>query len=140
MIAIDTNILIYAHRAGAKQSRAARHAIEKAVSTGAWGFAGATIAEFWSQVTHMHYPGGPSTPEQAGGFIRSLLEWGGVVFLPRTGFGERLVHTAEELGIRGARVFDLQIGLVARECGAHEIWTHDKHFVQFRGLRVVDPI
>ncbi len=54
-------------------------------------------------------------------------------------FGVRLAQTAEDLGVRGPRVFDLHIGLIAFEHGASELWTHNKRFVRIPGLRVVDP-
>ena len=53
MIAIDTNLLIYAHRCGLPEHRAARRAIQKAsVDPRGWGIPFSCIAEFWSVVTH----------------------------------------------------------------------------------------
>jgi predicted nucleic acid-binding protein len=45
-----------------------------------------------------------------------------------------------EHGIRGARIFDLQIALTAVEHGAREIWTHDQDVLSLPGLRVRDPL
>ena len=51
----------------------------------------------------------------------------------------RLLQAAEDRGIQGPRIFDLQIALTAVEAGAGEIWTHDQGFVTLPGLRVRDP-
>ncbi len=142
MIAIDTNILVYAHRAGAHEHRNARGAIQNACEhPRGWGIAAAVVSEFWSVVTHPAAAGGPSTPRQASGFLGSLVESGEMqIWTPGSGFGERLVQLAVDLKVSGVRVFDLQIALTAFENGAHELWTHDEGFVKIPGLRVRNPL
>lgn len=142
MIAIDTNLLIYAHRAGCPENRAARRAIQEASSDSrGWGIALPSIAEFWSIVTHGNLPGGASPSKQAHGFLQALiLQSGAAVFVPREGFWERLTRLATGLNVQGSRIFDLQIGLTAFENGASEIWTHDARFTTLPGLPVHDPL
>ncbi len=142
LIAIDTNLLVYAHRAGTPEHRAARRAIERASRTArGWGIALPSIAEFWSVVTHPESVGGASTAEQARGFLDALTETGGArLWMPADSFWERLLQLAADLRVQGPRVFDLQIGLTAFDNGATEIWTHDARFVAPPGLRVKDPI
>ena len=142
MIALDTNILIYAHRAGAVEHRPARMAIEDLVATGKpWGFPLATVGEFWSQVTHPRYPGGASRSREAAGFLRALVSTGGACLLmPGPGFAERLLRWAAELNVTGVRVFDLQIALMALDNGANELWSHDAAFVAVPGILVRDPL
>lgn len=60
--------------------------------------------------------------------------------MPREAFWTRLLQMAAELDVRGPRIFDLQIALTAFDNGATEIWTHDRDFVAFPGLRVHDPL
>ena len=142
MIAIDTNLLIYAHRASLPEHRPAQRAIERASrDPRGWGIALPSLAEFWSVVTHPDSRGGPSTAKQATAFLRALIsEAGAMLWMPGEGFWERLVELAGELGIQGPRIFDLQIGLTAFDNGAIEIWTHDRGFMAFPGLRVHDPL
>jgi hypothetical protein len=141
MIAIDTNLLIYAHRAGLPEHRAAQRAIESASRDArGWGIAQPSVAEFWSIVTHPASSGGPSTAEQASRFLRALWRAGGEVWQSGEGFVDRLLQLAERLGVQGGRIFDLQIALTAFDNGAVEIWTHDKKFLGFPGLRVHDPL
>ncbi len=141
MIALDTNLLVYAHREGLREHRAARQAIDKASrDRRGWGIALPSVAEFWSVVTHPDSRGGPSTPDQASGFLRALQDAGGEIWEPGEGFADRLLEAAGRLGVQGARVFDLQIALTAFDNGAAEIWTHDSRFVAIPGLRVRDPL
>jgi toxin-antitoxin system PIN domain toxin len=142
VIAVDTNLLVYAHRAGAPQHEAARRVLERAAGDrSGWGFALASLAEFWSIVTHPAAAGRPSTPSEASGFVQSLLETGGAqLWQPGPGFGDRMLALAVARGIRGPRIFDLQIALTAMEHGAREMWTHDRSFLPLPGLRVRDPL
>jgi hypothetical protein len=142
MIAVDTNLLVYAHRAGCAEHGASRRAIESAANGArGWGFAYSCVLEFWSVVTHPSSLGGGSTPESARGFIQALIETAGAtIFPPAASLVPRCLQLAERLGIRGARVFDLQVGLCALEAGASEIWTHDAGFVGLPGLKVLDPL
>jgi uncharacterized protein len=141
MIAIDTNLLVYAHRARTPQHGRARSAIEAAASQPqGWGLAVAVLPEFWSIVTHPASEGRPSTPAEAADFVRALTDAGAAIWMPGPGFGERLLQTAAALGVSGPRIFDLQIALTAFEGGATELWTHDGGFVAVPGLRVSDPL
>ena len=142
MIAIDTNLLVYAHRTAVPEHAAARAAIEGLAAGGrAWGFAAAVVAEFWSVVTHPAAAGRPSAPREAEEFIRTVVEQGGSrIWRPGPGFGSRLARAASDLDIQGVRIFDLQIALTAFDNGASEIWTHDGSFRSIPGLAVKDPL
>lgn len=141
MIAIDTNLLVYAHRARTPEHGAARRAIERAAADAqGWGLAAAVLPEFWSVVTHPKAEGRPSTPLQASSFVQSLVSAGAEIWVPGRGFGQRLLQVAADLKLSGPRVFDLQIALMAFEGGATEIWSHDAGFISVPGLRVFDPL
>lgn len=142
MIAVDTNLLIYAHRAGLREHRAAQRAIEAAANDRrGWGISLPSVSEFWSIVTHPAAQGGPSRPSRAMAFLTSLVETGGMrIWLPGPGFAARLMQLASDLHVAGVRVLDLQIGLTAFDNGAAEIWSHDAAFVRIPGLAVIDPL
>ncbi len=125
MIAIDTNLLIYAHRSRTPEHARARKAIERAAADDqGWGIAAASLTEFWAVATHPASAGRPSTPKQAAAFIAALVKSGAQIWLPGPGFGDRL----------------LQVALTAFEGGATELWTHDTRFVKVPGLRLHDPL
>ena len=142
MIAIDTNLLVFAHRRQVPEHRAARNAIEKAsTESDGWGFALTNLLEFWSIVTHPAAPPRPSTPEEASAFVRALVrDADAQIWQPREGFGQRVMQLGSKLGVCGNRIFDLTIALTAFEAGAGEIWTHDRGFLSLPGLRTVFPL
>jgi uncharacterized protein len=141
MIAIDTNLLVYAHRSRMAEHARARKAITRAAEDDdGWGIASASLTEFWAVATHPASEGRPSTPSQAAAFIRALVQAGAQIWLPGPGFGDRLLQLGTDLDVAGPRVFDLQIALTAFEGGATELWTHDARFVKFPGLRLHDPL
>lgn len=75
MIAIDTNLLVYAHRERTPQHKRARKAIERAAAAPrGWGMSAAVLPEFWSVVTHPSSEGRPSTPAQAAASVRALTD------------------------------------------------------------------
>jgi len=140
VIALDTNLLVYAHVPTAHESHGARAAIQAAAATGdGWGFSVSCVAEFFSVVTQSTPTGATSTAPLVGAFLRGLAEAGAQVWMPRPGFHDRMLALADELGVNGRRISDLQIGLTAREAGAREIWTNDRGFLTVPGLRVVNP-
>ena len=141
MIAIDTNLLIYAHCAATAEHRRARQAIEAALNApGGCGITMPSVAEFFSVVTHPAASGKPSSPRAAADFLASLREAGVEELVPGPGFASRLVQLAADLGVAGARIFDLQIGICALDGGAIELWTHDGNFVKIPGLVIRDPL
>lgn len=142
MIALDTNLLVYAHRQGAHEHAAARAAVLEALNDPrGWGICLPTVAEFWSIATHPKLPGGPSSSAAVSHFLHYLLREGqGNIWTPGPGFGQRLMRWASSLKIQGKRIFDLQIAVIAFEHGAREIWTHDKRFISIPPVKVVDPL
>ena len=142
MIAVDTNLLVYAHRAGCAEHRKAQRAIEHAAADrDGLCIPLPCLFEFWSVVTHSSSVGGASPPDLASRFIKELVNTAGArVLLPGERFAERCFEAAVRLDVHGPRVFDLQIGLMCLEAGVTELWTRDAGFVTLPGLRVLDPL
>jgi len=125
VIAIDTNLLVYAHRSAVPEHRSARQALERAANDSeGWGISLPVIGEFWSIVTHPNAAGGPSSTTQAASFIRALVTEGEMmIWMPRADFAGNFLERATRMSVSGPRIFDLQIALIAVEHGAREIWT-----------------
>ncbi|NBV46682.1 MAG: PIN domain-containing protein [Planctomycetia bacterium] len=141
MIAIDTNLLVYAHRAATPEHRLARAAIERAAGRrGGFAITVPSVAEFMSIVTHPLASGRASSPAEAAAFLRALEEGGMRTLGPGPAFAARFLQTAVDLAVGGPRVFDLQIALCALDGGATELWTHDARFVRVPGLIIHDPL
>jgi len=141
LIAIDTNLLVYAHRRGVPEHQAAQAAIARAAADArGWGLALSSAVEFWHVVTHPRAVGGPAAPAVATAYIDALRRAGARLWAPGPSMWERLSRAAERHAVQGGRIFDLQIALTALDGGATEMWTHDADFVRVRGLRLRDPL
>lgn len=140
MIALDTNLLVYAHRTESREHLASQRAIEKAAaSSRGWGIPAPCLAEFWRVVTHPRAVR-PSTPQEANRFLLGLTDAGAQFLAPGRGFSERLLELAVTLHLRCQMLFDCQIALTCRDAGAEEIWTNDSAFLHIPGLRVRNPL
>jgi toxin-antitoxin system PIN domain toxin len=140
VLAVDTNILVYAH-----QPRLPRH--EQALgrlrelAEGSVPFAlpWPCAYEFLRVVTHRRVFDRPSTTEQAWAFLRNVLDAPTTVLLMET---DRHVEVLEEVlrdtGVTGNLVHDAHIAALLLEHGVRDILTTDTDFHRFRGLRVVE--
>lgn len=141
MVVIDTNLLVYAHRAATPEHKMAQRALDMASRRDdGWGIATASILEFWSVVTHPKASGRPSTPTEARAFLDALVDAGARMLSPGRASSQRILEMAERLDVVGPRVFDLQIAVTALDHGATELWSHDQRFVTPPELRLVDPL
>jgi hypothetical protein len=125
VIAVDTNILVYAHRRGVAEHRTAQRTIERASEDPrGWGVTLHSVGEFWSVVTHPAAAGRPSSPERARAFLQSLRREGGrAIWTPGPGFRRPAAADGRRSRRVRTRVFDLQIALTAFDHGAAELWT-----------------
>jgi toxin-antitoxin system PIN domain toxin len=141
MIALDTNLLIYAHRKQLSEHDAARRAIEEAsMFEGGWSIPSPCLAEFWKVVTHPANGAARTAPHQARAYLQALQDAGAKILYPRDGLWQRLARAAVALEVQGPRIFDLQIAQLAKDAGATQLWTHDAGFLSVPGLRVVHPL
>lgn len=141
MIAVDTNVLVYAHRAGTPYHEAAfawlRRLAEGPIP---WGIPVFCLGEFVRVATHPRVLDPPSTLSQALGAVRSLLDSPTVrVLSPGPRWPGLFEEAAREGDVRGNLVFDAQIVAVCREHGASRLLTRDRDFARFPGIEVVSP-
>ncbi len=136
MIAIDTNILVYAHREELPLHRKARaRLVGLAEGFDPWALPVFCIGEFLRVVTHPKVFDPPSTLRQAVQAIGNLLESPSCVILnPAEGFWPILAQTAKDADTRGNIVYDAQIVAVCREHGVREILSEDRDFSRFEGI------
>jgi hypothetical protein len=111
MIAVDTNVLVYAHRAETALHQAAtRKLVELAAGRGLWGLPVFCAGEFIRVVTHRRVFNPPSTLEEAIQFLERVVAAPGCRILrPEAGFFELLTTVAREADARGNLAFDAQI-------------------------------
>ncbi len=138
MIAIDTNILIYAHRRESAQHQAALEKITAiAESDAPWALPVFVLAEFVRVVTHLRVFDPPSSLSQALDFLGELMRSPSVRLLnPTSAFATAFNEACIAGKVRGNLAFDAQIAAVCREHGIDELLTADRDFARFPGLRI----
>ncbi len=139
MIAVDTNVLIYAHREELAQ-HAQSFAWLKALAEGPrpWGIPVFCIGEFVRVATHPRIFDPPSTLAQSTSAIENLLASPSLKILaPGDDYASQFLECAREADARGNLVFDAQIAAVCREHGCDRILTLDRDFARFKSLRML---
>ena len=138
MIAVDTNVLIYAHRAETSQHDAAASRLT-ALAQGAarWGLPVFCVTEFMRVVTHERVFDPPSSVSQAAAFIMSVAAAPSCELVrPGPEFLVLLVETARQSHARGNLMFDAQIAALCLQHGIDTVLTNDRDFERFGSLRV----
>ena len=141
MIAIDTNILVYAHRRDSVHHTTAASAIRNLAETVPWAIPWPCLTEFYGVVTHPRIYKPPSTIAQA---LQQIELWRGSVGLTMLAETEAAWPTLREL-VRTAKtvgpaIHDARIVALCLQHGVSELWSCDRDFSRFSGLRVVNPL
>ncbi len=142
MIAVDTNILVYAHRRDSSWHPRASAAVRSlAEARGAWAIPWPCVHEFFSIVTHPRVYAPPSTFSEAIAQIRAWLQSPGLVLLAETNaYWPELEAILESSHITGAQVHDARIAALCRLHGVRELWTVDRDFTRFGDLGTRNPL
>lgn len=141
MLAVDTNVLVYARREETRWHAEARALLE-ALANGErpWAIPWPCVYEFLRVVTHPRVFDPPTPMEHALEDVISLLESPSLVLLgegpAHASHLERMVRAGQVLG---NLVHDAHIAALAIEHGVREFLTADRDFARFPGLRVRNP-
>lgn len=139
MIAVDTNILVYAHRTEApKHDLARKWLLHLAEGDIPWALPVFSLGEFVRVVTHRSIFTPPSTLEQAIAALENLLESPSIRLLnPGPDYFRHLFNLLRSAEASGNLTFDAQIAALCREHGVDTLLTEDRDFKRFHGLRMV---
>ncbi|MGY6555084.1 MAG: type II toxin-antitoxin system VapC family toxin [Wenzhouxiangella sp.] len=141
MIAVDTNILVYAHREDSpfhEQAFAGLAAL--ANSNAAWAIPWPCLHEFYSIVTHPRIFNPPSSQPTAIDQVEAWLESPSLHLI-----GETARHWAElrdllvSAKLVGPRVHDARIAAICLQHGISELWSADRDFSAFPTLKARNP-
>jgi toxin-antitoxin system PIN domain toxin len=142
MIAIDTNILVYAHREDSPWHDRARQALVRlAEGRAAWALPWPCAHEFFAIVTHPRIYKTPTPPAVAIEALDRLFDAPRLTLLaegPAYWPEMRRVLTAGR--IAGAIVHDARIAALCLVHGVRELWTADRDFSRFPELVVRNPL
>lgn len=142
MIAIDTNVLVYAHRKDAPFHEVALNAIrEIAESDRSWAIPWPCVHEFLAKVTHPRIFQQPSPLAVAIHQVSDWLRSPSVRVIGETeGYFEILSRTLLQAQTTGAKIHDARIAAICVSHGIDELWTADRDFGRFTELRVRNPL
>ena len=142
MTAVDTNLLVYAHREDSPWHGAARQRLrDLAQAALPWAIPWPCIHEFLSVVTSPRVFSEPTPLVLA---LSQVEAWMESPSLHLIGEGPshwaRLRSTLETGSIVGAKVHDARIHAMCRDQGVTVLWSADRDFNRFQGLQVVNPL
>ncbi len=142
MIALDTNLLVYAHRDDSPHHVSALDLLgDLARGRRDWAIPWPCLHEFLAVVTHPRIYVPPTSAVSAVAAVEAL------VATPRLRLlGEGQDHLRQLAAlmasgqITGPRVHDARIAAICLSHGVSELWSADRDFSWFPALKVVNPL
>ena len=142
MIAVDTNILVYAHREDSPFYKRAFTCIKDlAEGKTSWAIPWPCIHEFFSIVTHPRIYDPPSPIEYAVDQIDAWLKSPVLVLLSEaTDYWVILKSIINSSQISGPMIHDARIAALCLQNGITELLTADRDFSRFHELKTRNPL
>jgi toxin-antitoxin system PIN domain toxin len=142
LIAVDTNLLVYAHRTDSEwHERAAARIRELAEARSPWAVPWPCIHEFLAIATHPRIWDPPTPTEAALDQVEAWLESPSLVLLAEGPEHWNELRSQIEAGrITGPRVHDARIAALCLAHGVRELWTADRDFGRFPSLATSNPL
>jgi hypothetical protein len=142
LIAVDTNILVYAHREDARDHETADARLAELAESGRpWAIPWPCLHEFLAIVTHPRIYAPPTPLAVALEQIDCWLESPTLTLLAETaGYWDVLRETVKQTRVRGPQVHDARIAALCRHHDVKELWTADRDVRRFKSIRVRNPL
>jgi toxin-antitoxin system PIN domain toxin len=142
LIAVDTNILIYAHREDSPFHPVAfQRLAELAEGAATWAIPWPCIHEFVAIVTHPRIYAPPTPLARALDQVDAWVESPTLVLLAESPtHWPTLRPLLAKARVAGAQVHDARVEALCRQHGVRELWSADRDFSRFAGLAVVNPL
>jgi len=142
VIAVDSNILVYAHRRDSPwHGEAARCMEQLAEGRASWAIPWPCLHEFLAIVTHPRIYRPPSTVSQATAQVDAWLESPSLVMLSEEdGYWAVLKQTLAQSRVAGPLVHDARVAGLCAVHGIRELWSADRDFNRFPRLKTRNPL
>jgi uncharacterized protein len=142
LIAVDTNLLVYAHREDAPFHPAALALLtELAEGVAAWALPWPCLHEFYAIVTHPRIYAPPTPPVRAIDQIDAWLASPSLVLLAESaGHWPALKPLLAAARVQGPVVHDARVAALCLQHGVRTLWTADRDFARFAPLHAVNPL
>jgi uncharacterized protein len=142
MLAIDTNVLVYAHRREVAEHDVARGLI-RGLAEGAepWAIPWPCVYEFFSVVTNARiWKDAASTPKEAWAQLAAWFGAPGLHLLTETeAVPEILAELVQRPRVRGPVVHDARVAALCVAHGIDKLVSRDRDFSLFPEVRVKNP-
>jgi uncharacterized protein len=142
VIAVDTNLLVYAHREDSEWHGRAEEII-RALAEGiaAWAIPWPCVHEFLAIVTHPRIFRTPTPLVAALDQVDAWLQSPSLVLLAEAdGYWPALQPLLTQGRVDGPRVHDARVAALCVSHAVQELWTADRDFSRFPTLRVRNPL
>jgi toxin-antitoxin system PIN domain toxin len=142
LIAVDTNILVYAHRRDSPWYEPARRVLGSLVEgTATWAIPWPCVHEFLAISTHPRIYRPPTELQRAIEQVTALLASPGLLLLSEpAGCWQVLERLLAAGQVTGARVHDARIAALCVCHGVSELWSADRDFTRFPELLTRNPL
>lgn len=142
MIALDTNLLVYAHRPDAQFHREASAVLsDLANGTQRWAIPWPCVHEFIAVVTHPRIYKTPTPLNIALEALGALDALSSVELIGEgEGYLERLEAIAKPARVVGGAIHDARIAAICKFHGVKELWSADRDFSRFPQLKTHNPL
>jgi toxin-antitoxin system PIN domain toxin len=142
VIAVDTNILVYAHREDSPfHDAASRCVTELAEGAGVWAIPWPCLHEFLAIVTHPRIYAPPTPLPRALAQVEAWLESPTLTLLAELpDYWPTLQSLLVGGRIAGPQVHDARIAALCRLHGVRALWSADRDFSRLSGFAVVNPL
>lgn len=142
MIAVDTNVLVHAHRRDSEWHQPAREAIRVlAEGAGAWAIPWPCLYELYAIVTHPKIYDPPSKTAEAIDQIEAWLDSPSLVLLAESGpYRAELLPLLRASQPRGPKVHDARIAALCLHAGVRELLSADRDYSRFPRLATRNPL
>jgi toxin-antitoxin system PIN domain toxin len=142
LIAVDTNVLVHAHREESPWHETAYgHIRTLAEGSRPWGIPWPCVHEFLAIVTHPRIYSPPTPLKVATDQVAAWMESPSITLLSATdGYWEILRRLLEAGRVAGPQVHDARIAALCLAHDIDELWTADRDFSRFTGMAVINPL
>jgi len=142
MIALDTNILVYAHREDSPWHEPAAACIDGlAIGAKPWAIPWPCLHEFFAIVTHPKIYAPPTPRAAAVDQIDAWLESPALVLLGESGSHWPTLRALVNAGrVAGPQVHDARIAALCLQHAVGELWTADRDFNRYPQLKTRNPL
>lgn len=142
MIAVDTNILVYAHREDSPFFEAAYRRLESLARTSTgWAIPWPCLHEFLAITTHPRIYDPPTPLRHALDQVDAWLEAPTLMLLSESDLHWPALRSLSVAGkIAGPRIHDARIAALCQQFKIRELWSADRDFSRFPDLKVSNPL